>query len=120
MTSDTGMLRRVFGNLVSNAIKYSPSGTSVEATARLKGSHLLIEVRDQGIGVPADQLEAIFQPFVHLSNQGTGGERSTGLGLSIVAQLVSLLNGTIAVESQPGLGSTFRLTVPLVVSSPSR
>lgn len=120
MTSDTGMLRRVLGNLVSNAIKYSPSGTSVEVTVRQKGSHLLIEVRDQGIGVPADQLEAIFQPFVHLSNQGTGGERSTGLGLSIVAQLVSLLNGTIEVESQLGLGSTFRLMVPLVVGSPSR
>lgn len=120
MTSDESKLRRVISNLVGNAVKYSERDTTIEVAAVSEAGQMIFTVRDEGIGIPADQLEAIFRPFVHLDHTGTAGERSTGLGLSIVAQLVDLLGGRIDVESELGKGSTFRIFVPLVMSGPSR
>ncbi len=119
MTSDAGKLRQIVSNLIGNAIKYSNADTTIDVTLRVEGAHLLIDVKDQGIGIPSDQLEKIFQPFVRLGKSGTAGERSTGLGLSIVAELVSVIGGRIRVESEFGVGSTFHVTVPLVVSGGS-
>ncbi|HKR63792.1 MAG TPA: HAMP domain-containing sensor histidine kinase [Thermoanaerobaculia bacterium] len=113
MTSDADKLRQIVGNLVGNAIKYSNPNTTIEIGIRSAAGFLHLEVKDQGIGIPADQLERIFEPFVRLVTSGTAGERSTGLGLSIVAQIVAAIGGTISVESEVGVGSTFRVMAPL-------
>ena len=120
MTSDSGKLNQIVANLLSNAIKYSPRATRVVVRASSSAEELAVEVADQGIGIPTEQQEAIFKPFVHLDATGTAGERSTGLGLSIVTQLVALLGGRIALDSEVGRGSTFRVTLPLFVSASSR
>jgi len=120
MTSDAAKLRQVVSNLVGNAIKFSRRGGAIDVSVACDGPRLNVEVKDEGIGIPADHLQAIFEPFVHLDSAGTGGERSTGLGLSIVKQLVDLLGGEIRVESEVGLGSVFRVSIPLVMSSGSR
>jgi signal transduction histidine kinase len=113
MTSDADKLRQIVGNLVGNAIKYSHPATTISIGIRKHADALHLEVKDQGIGIAAGQLERIFEPFVRLVESGTAGERSTGLGLSIVAQLVAATGGTISVESEVGIGSTFRVVVPL-------
>ena len=113
MTSDADKLRQIVGNLVANAIKYSNPGTTIEVVIREDADALHLEVRDQGIGIAADQIDSIFEPFVRLVESGTAGERSTGLGLAIVRQLVEALRGHIAVESTLGVGSTFRVVVPV-------
>lgn len=120
MTSDAAKLRQVVSNLVSNAIKFSKQGGAIEVAVMCDGPQLKVDVKDEGIGIAADQRKTIFEPFVHLASAGTGGERSTGLGLSIVQQLVDLLGGTIRVESVVGSGSTFQVSIPLVMSSGSR
>jgi len=113
MTSDADKLRQIVGNLVGNAIKYSNPATTIEISIREHAEALHLEVKDQGIGIAADQLDRIFEPFVRLVDSGTAGERSTGLGLSIVAQIVAAIGGTIRVESEVGVGSTFRVVLPL-------
>jgi len=120
MTSDAAKLRQVVSNLVSNAIKFSERGGAIDVSVMSDGPQLKVLVKDEGIGIAADQRQAIFEPFVHLAGAGTGGERSTGLGLSIVQQLVDLLGGTIRVDSVVGAGSTFQVSIPLVMSSGSR
>jgi signal transduction histidine kinase len=120
MTSDAAKLRQVVSNLVSNAIKFSERDGAIDVSVMCDGPQLKVVVKDEGIGIAADQRQAIFEPFVHLSGAGTGGERSTGLGLSIVQQLVDLLGGTIRVDSVVGAGSTFQVSIPLVMSSGSR
>lgn len=113
MRNDADKLRQIVGNLVGNAIKYSNPGTKIEVSIRKLADSLHLEVKDQGIGIAADQLGRIFEPFVRLVESGTAGERSTGLGLSIVAQIVAAIGGTIGVDSEIGVGSTFRVVAPL-------
>ena len=114
MTSDADKLRQIVGNLAGNAIKYSHPATTIEFAIRRHDEELHLDVTDQGIGIAADQLDRIFQPFVRLVESGTAGERSTGLGLSIVAQIVAAMGGTLSVESKVGVGSTFRVALPIV------
>ncbi len=104
-------LLRVLDNLVSNAIKFSPRDRNVY----LKGSHQqggwTIDVQDEGPGIPEDDQVRLFEKFVRLDNRPTAGESSTGLGLSIVKELVDQLGGTIEVISSNGHGATFRLVL---------
>lgn len=104
--------RRVMDNLIGNALKFSKEGTRVNVTLSQLQNNFVIEVKDQGIGIPAAMLPLIFNPFSKAGRTGLNGEQSTGLGLSIVKQLVERHNGTIAVESEEGLGSVFRVTLP--------
>jgi signal transduction histidine kinase len=120
MTSDAAKLRQIVSNLVGNAIKFSKPDGAIDVSVMCDGPQLKVVVKDEGIGIAADKRQAIFEPFVHLAGAGTGGERSTGLGLSIVQQLVDLLGGTIRVDSVVGAGSTFQVSIPLVMSSGSR
>lgn len=120
VTTDGGKLRQVIANLVGNAIKFSNAGTAVRVCITGDAQYLRLEVQDHGIGIPEAQQKAIFEPFVHLDTTGTAGERSTGLGLSIVAQLVDILSGRITLESTVGEGSTFHLTLPLTIASRTR
>jgi two-component system sensor histidine kinase/response regulator len=103
----------VVDNLLSNAVKFSPAGKSVTVATRAAGPVAEIHVRDQGPGLtPADR-EGLFRRYTRLSARPTGGEPSTGLGLSIVQTLTLAMNGSVACESEPGGGALFVVKLPL-------
>jgi len=110
---DVGRMRQVIDNLLSNALKYSHSGTTVCLACRKNNEGLEISVTDQGVGIPEKELGKLFRAFEKLNTQPTAGEKSTGLGLSIVKSIVDLHNGEIAVDSKVGKGSTFTVSIPL-------
>jgi len=117
VTMDTGNMEEVFMNLVSNGIKYTSEGGSVDLFARVQGSHLCVEVSDNGIGVSAEDLHRIFDKFYRVKNAQTRKITGTGLGLPIVKRIVEAHLGTVEVESQPGVGSRFRVYLPLEPSA---
>ncbi len=112
--SDPNLLSEIIQNLVSNAIRYTEKG-SVRLSCTYLDGHCRVEVRDTGIGIEKDQLEAIFQEF-HQGASPSASKEGFGLGLAIVRRLADLLEHDIGVESTPGKGSCFSVTVPLVVS----
>jgi signal transduction histidine kinase len=109
--ADEKLLRHILGNLLSNAIKYSPEAKEAFFSVRRSGNGLCFEVRDQGIGIPARDLPRLFGDFHRASN--VGNIPGTGLGLAIVKRAVESHGGSIAVTSEPGLGSCFTVTIPL-------
>jgi signal transduction histidine kinase/CheY-like chemotaxis protein len=110
---DRDRLREAVDNLVSNAIKYSPRGGRIELTMSVDGDTAVIAVRDEGAGLSQEDLARLFGRFQRLSAKPTGGESSTGLGLSIVKRIVELHGGSIDAESPgPGRGSTFTIRLP--------
>lgn len=111
---DRGRILQVLGNLVSNAVKFSRPGTTVLVGARGEGEGVLVWVTDEGPGVPAKDRERLFTKFAKLSVKPTGGEKSTGLGLYIVKELVQLHGGSVELESAGSEGSTFRVWLPAV------
>jgi signal transduction histidine kinase len=106
-------IEQVLNNLISNAIKYSNKNTTVTINAFSTGHYLLISVQDEGQGIPENELEKVFVPFSKISVRGTAGEKSTGLGLSIVKRIVTGHLGRIWVESEVGKGTAFYFTLPL-------
>ena len=112
--ADAVKLRQIINNLVVNAIKFSPSRTTVIIRVRRDADSALIEVEDRGIGIPREKLTTIFEPFRTLVPHGTAGEKSTGLGLAIVKQLAEMHGATVHVESEEGQGSLFRVAFPTV------
>jgi signal transduction histidine kinase/CheY-like chemotaxis protein len=112
--SDPALLERVLGNLLSNAIRYTPRGGSVYVAVRPRGSEWLVQVRDSGLGIPVKDQETIFQEFVQLSNPQRDRSLGLGLGLAIVQRLAQLLGHRVEVRSQPGRGATFELRVPCI------
>jgi signal transduction histidine kinase len=107
---DEKLLRHIFGNLLSNALKYSPGGDEVRFTVRKHGAATVFEVRDKGIGIPPDEISHLFESFHRASN--VGAIQGTGLGLAIVKSAVEKHGGTISVASPPGEGTTFRVSLP--------
>jgi signal transduction histidine kinase len=108
--ADRNRLHDVYVNLLSNALKFSPNGGEIRITARPHNGHVLSEVSDQGVGIPKDKLEAIFDEFFQVDRKKFGG---TGLGLSIVRGIIQEHGGKIWVDSQLGEGSTFFFTLPV-------
>ncbi len=104
---------QVLNNLISNAIKFSHTGKEIVVSADLKDDVCQIAVSDQGQGIPPADQQKLFQPFAKRSVLSTAGERSTGLGLSIVKKIVEGHGGKIWVESEVGKGTTFFVTFPL-------
>ena len=102
---DEKLLHHILGNLLSNALKYSPQGGAVHFRVDCGGEHTLFEVSDQGIGIPQDEIQHLFESFHRASN--VGDIPGTGLGLAIVKNAVDLHGGSISVSSVPGRGSTF-------------
>lgn len=112
---DEKRMRQVISNLLSNAIKYSPLGSTIEIGLVRKDRSAEISVKDHGPGLTPQEKAKIFQPFSEIKHSTTGGELSTGLGLSIAKALVDLHGGTLYVESEgPGLGSTFKVEIPAI------
>ncbi|MBN2681917.1 MAG: HAMP domain-containing histidine kinase [Bacteroidales bacterium] len=106
-------IEQVLNNLLSNAIKYSNINTTITVTAFQSDDFVIVSVQDQGLGIPENELPKLFLPFSVLSVRGTAGEKSTGLGLSIVKRIISGHSGEIWVESKVGKGSNFSFSIPL-------
>ncbi len=105
-------LKRILDNLLSNAVKFSPFDTRIEIICMQNDSHTSISIQDQGPGFKKEDEEKMFQMFQKLSAQPTGGESSSGLGLSIVKNLTGILKSELKYVTQPGKGTTFTLVLP--------
>jgi signal transduction histidine kinase len=106
-------IRQILVNLLTNAYEYSPRGASIEVTARVADAEVEIAVTDNGPGIPESQLDQVFVRFVRGDAGLTQRVGGTGLGLAISKSLVELHGGTIAVDSTPGVGSTFSIRLPV-------
>lgn len=111
--ADASRIQQVLNNLISNAIKYSHSHTNVQVGVTQNENNVVISVKDEGQGIPEKELGKLFQAFSKTSVKSTAGEQSTGLGLLICRQIVEAHHGKIWVESQPGVGSTFYVSLPI-------
>ena len=112
LNGDPMRLQQVISNLLSNAIKFTDTGCIV-LHVQCSGDYLSIRVRDTGVGIPAKEVVRLFDPFFQV---GTGVQRNfqgTGLGLAICEKLISMMDGDISVDSEPGMGSQFTLRIPL-------
>lgn len=109
---DPKRMSRVLDNLVSNAIKYTPENGSIRVIAYLNEDTASIEIKDTGLGIPNDTLPTLFNPFQRVDTEEHMEQEGTGLGLSIVKAIVEQHGGTIAVQSDLGKGSTFRVELP--------
>ncbi len=114
LTIDVSRMRQVFENLISNAIKYSPvdDGATIRLACSDEGDRVVIEVADEGVGIPADERERVFEPFATTSSTPTGGEASTGLGLAIALSVVRAHGGTLDFRDNDAGGTTFSVVLP--------
>ncbi|MRG44512.1 hypothetical protein GFS24_05275 [Chitinophaga sp. SYP-B3965] len=103
---------RVVSNLIGNAIKFSPKGSVISVTMEKKANEVIISVKDQGIGIPDEMKDKLFNMFTEARRTGTAGEKSFGLGLAISKQIVEAHGGNIWYESTPGEGATFFVELP--------
>lgn len=117
--ADAGKLQQIVLNLLANAIKFTPAGGAITLACFGASDMIRIEVRDNGIGIPSDQLEAVFEPFVQIKrgNPAVGG---TGLGLAISRRLATAMGGELMAASTIGCGSTFTLSLPAHPSATQR
>jgi signal transduction histidine kinase len=112
---DPKRLQQIIVNLTNNAVKFTDSGSVRVKIAPLDQKNWQIQITDTGNGIPKDALDYIFESFRQVDEESTRKHGGVGLGLSIVQQLVELMNGKIMVESEPDKGSTFTVTLPLIV-----
>jgi two-component system sensor histidine kinase/response regulator len=110
---DAAKIQQVVDNLLNNAVKYSPPGSSIVAEYSWGPQHRSFGVKDQGPGIPENERDRLFKDFGRLSVQPTGGEKSTGLGLAICRKIVDAHHGTIVAENLPAGGCEFRVTLPV-------
>jgi two-component system sensor histidine kinase/response regulator len=116
--ADAAALNQVLDNLLSNAIKFSPPGKQIRVAVSSPGNgYVECRVQDEGPGFKEDDKTRMFSRYARLSARPTGGEPSTGLGLSIVKKLVLAMHGELACESTPGNGATFAIRLPRAASS---
>ena len=118
--ADANQLRQVIGNLVDNAVKYSPDGGEVRVAAAMNGGTVRFSVSDSGLGIPAGEQRRIFEKFYRLDPNMTRGIGGTGLGLYISSELVRRFDGRIWVDSREGEGSTFHVELPTAAHSKRR
>ena len=111
VVADNDMLKTVVRNFMSNAIKFSPEGSSIEIIMQKEGDFAKVSVRDHGVGIAADRLGTIFHKGE--TTYGTGGEEGSGLGLQLCQDFARKNGGDCAVESVEGQGSTFSVLIPL-------
>lgn len=114
VSGDAGRLEQVISNLVSNAVRYSHPGGTVSVTLTREGQTARLLVSDQGIGIPAEALPRLFEPFYRAPNAESHHTSGIGIGLAIVHEIVVQHDGTIAVQSELGRGSSFTVALPLM------
>jgi PAS domain S-box-containing protein len=108
---DEKLLRQILGNLLSNALKYSHQGSTIDFEVYCQDGEAIFKIKDQGIGIPLEDQQRLFESFHRADNVGT--IPGTGLGLAIVKKAVDIHNGKITVDSQLGVGTTFTVTLPV-------
>jgi signal transduction histidine kinase len=106
--ADAAKVQQIVLNLLANAIKFTPQGGRITLVSELESDGVAIRVIDTGRGIPADKLDAVFQPFVQIRSKGTIAN-GTGLGLSISQRLANAMGGSLTAASDLGRGSTFTL-----------
>jgi signal transduction histidine kinase len=111
IVADKKLVRHIFANLLSNAVKYSPNADAIWVDGRVKGSYVVISFRDEGVGIPKEQIEKLFVQFFRATT--SKGIAGTGIGLNLVKKLVELHGGSVTVESAEGEGSTFTIILPI-------
>lgn len=116
IVANADYLERAVTNLLDNAIKYTPEGGRISLAVRFDAHHATIEVSDTGIGIPAEDIPRIFERFYRVDRSRSREMGGTGLGLSIVKHLVNAHGGQVDVQSKPGVGTTFRITLPLAAA----
>ncbi|MHA0856383.1 ATP-binding response regulator [Paenibacillus sp. CMAA1364] len=114
---DRDKLFQVLINLVSNAIKYSPSGGEITISTRQEGNNILIDITDEGLGIPEHSLSDVFTKFFRVDNSDRRQIGGTGLGLAIVKEIVNRHQGEVSVQSSLGNGSTFSVVLPIYEST---
>jgi PAS domain S-box-containing protein len=107
---DQKLLQTILGNLLSNALKYSPDGSSIRFTLTGEENQIIFQIQDKGIGIPLEDQPYIFEPFHRAQNVGTS--RGSGMGLAIAKKAVDLHGGTLFVKSSVGVGTTVTVTLP--------
>jgi len=113
LTTDENMLSTVVRNLISNALKFTPKNGKIKVFARMKEDQAEISVSDTGVGMSAETIEKLFKIETSFTTRGTENEKGTGLGLLLCKEFIHKLGGRIMVESEPGKGSIFCITIPL-------
>ena len=111
--ADQRAVQQILINLVSNAVKFTPNGGNVRISADIKDDRLRVHVSDTGIGMSAEDLDRIGEPFIQVQTDYTRQYEGTGLGLSLVKGLVALHDGEMSIDSAPNLGTTVSISVPL-------
>jgi signal transduction histidine kinase len=112
--ADPGRLQQILLNLMTNALKFTPSGGTVTTAVAVQDAAAQIHVRDTGVGIPAEEQAHIFDPFVQDREPNRDGpSEGVGLGLAISRDLVEAMGGTLTVESEEGVGSAFTIELPL-------
>ena len=106
----SGYIRQILLNIISNAIKYTGENGSVNIKQYIKDKKVFIEVKDNGIGIPQEDIDRIFERFYRVDKSRSAGE-GFGLGLSMVRFIVDIHNGSISVKSKPGYGTTFTVSL---------
>jgi signal transduction histidine kinase len=114
-TADARRIEQVLRNLLDNAIKYSPEGGTITVQGFQDEAQILFSISDQGIGIPSEEWDRIFERFHRVENDVTRRMRGAGLGLAVCQGIVEAHGGRIWVESQSGAGSTFCFTLPIEV-----
>jgi signal transduction histidine kinase len=110
---DREALSRAVWNLLNNAVKYSPDNRTIRVDVVRDGTRVAIAVRDEGVGIPAAELQTVFNKFVRGSSAEGRGAKGTGIGLAMVRHIAEAHGGEVRVESQVGQGSTFTILLPV-------
>jgi len=110
--ADERKFKQILLNLLSNAVKFTPDGGKIAVRARLVDGALEVAVSDTGIGIAAEDHEAVFEEFRQVGRHYTNKQEGTGLGLALTKRFVELHGGSIRVDSEPGVGSTFTFVLP--------
>jgi len=114
MVTDRTLLTEVFMNVISNAIKFTPSGEEVRVRLERDGDYMLFGVRDKGVGIPEDKHSAVFESFVQADGRTTRQFEGSGLGLAITKRIVELMGGDIGIDSSPGKGCHIKVRITCV------
>jgi signal transduction histidine kinase len=117
LSIDQNKIEQVLNNIISNAIKYSNKDKNILISVTKKAEDIIFSVQDQGQGIPPEELSKLFQPFQVTSTKSTDGEKSTGLGLSIIKKIIEFHKGQVWVESEFGVGTTLYFSLPISVHS---